>query len=118
MKRILPLLLCLFVCPVFAAAPKPLLFTDVDLIDGTGSAAQRDMTIELDGRRITAVYPSGSRPTPKHAQVQDLTGKYVIPGLIDAHVHITRRRTRRCALQGLPARVVAGWRDRDPRHGR
>lgn len=89
MKRILPLLLCLFVCPVFAAAPKPLLLTHVDLIDGTGSAAQRDMTIELDGRLITAVYPSGSRPIPKHAQVQDLTGKYVIPGLIDAHVHIT-----------------------------
>src|SRR5690348_8435176 len=47
------------------------------------------MTIAIDGERITAVYPSGSRPAPKDAQVRDLGGKYVIPGLIDAHVHIT-----------------------------
>jgi imidazolonepropionase-like amidohydrolase len=89
MKRILPLLLCLFAWPAFAIAPKPLLLTHVNLVDGTGSAVQHNMTIELDGRHITAVYASDSRPVPKRAQVQDLVDKYVIPGLIDAHVHIT-----------------------------
>ena len=89
MKRILPLLLCLLTLPALAAAPKPLLLTHVGLIDGTGSAVQRDMTVAIEDKRITAVYPSGSRPAPKDAQVRDLNGKYVIPGLTDAHVHIT-----------------------------
>lgn len=89
MKRILPLLLCLFASPALATAPKPLLLTHVGLIDGTGSPAQRDMTIVIEGKRIAAVYPDGSQPAPKDAEVRDLNGKYVIPGLIDAHVHIT-----------------------------
>ncbi|HJR10512.1 MAG TPA: amidohydrolase family protein [Rhodanobacteraceae bacterium] len=89
MKRILPLLLCLFALPALAAAPKPLLLTHVGLIDGTGAAVQRDMTIEIEDKRIAAVYPGGSRSAPKGADVRDLGGKYVIPGLIDAHVHIT-----------------------------
>jgi imidazolonepropionase-like amidohydrolase len=89
MKRIVFLLLCLLASPALAAVPKPLLLTHVGLIDGTGSAVQHDMTLEIDGKRIAAVYESGSRPTPKDAEVRDLSGKYVIPGLIDAHVHIT-----------------------------
>lgn len=89
MKRILPLLLCLFAWPALAAAPKPLLLTHVGLIDGTGSPVQRDMTIMIEGRHITAVYPDGNQPAPKDAEVRDLAGRYVIPGLIDAHVHIT-----------------------------
>jgi imidazolonepropionase-like amidohydrolase len=88
MKRILPLLLCLFAWPALAA-PQPLLLTHVGLIDGTGSPVQRDMTVEIEGKQVAAVYPSGSRPVPKDADVRDLSGKYVIPGLIDAHVHIT-----------------------------
>jgi imidazolonepropionase-like amidohydrolase len=47
------------------------------------------MTIEIDGKRIAAVYPSDSRPLPKDAELRDLSGKFVMPGLIDAHVHIT-----------------------------
>jgi imidazolonepropionase-like amidohydrolase len=89
MKRILPLLLCLFAWPALAAAPKPLLLTHVGLIDGSGSPVKRDMTIAIDGQQITAVYPGDSLPAPKDAEVRDLSGKYVIPGLIDAHVHIT-----------------------------
>ncbi|HKZ09773.1 MAG TPA: hypothetical protein VJL61_03590 [Rhodanobacteraceae bacterium] len=89
MKCILPLLLCLFATPALAAAPKPLLLAHAGLIDGTGLPVQRDMTIVIEGKRIVAVYPDGSQPVPKDAEVRDLSRKYVIPGLIDAHVHIT-----------------------------
>ncbi|HET7561113.1 MAG TPA: amidohydrolase family protein [Rhodanobacteraceae bacterium] len=89
MKRVLALLLCLLAASAFAAKPAPLLLTHVGLIDGSGSPVQRDMTIAIEGKRITAVYPSGSQPPPKGAEVRDLAGKFVIPGLIDAHVHIT-----------------------------
>ena len=80
---------CLLALPAFAAAPKPLLLTHVGLIDGTGSPLQKDMTIAISGDRITDVYPAGSKPGPKNAQVRDLGGRTVIPGLIDAHVHLT-----------------------------
>ena len=89
MRHMLPLLLCLLALPALAVSPRPLLLTHVGLIDGTGSPVQRDMTIEIQGERISAVYPTGSRPLPHGADVRDLGGKYVIPGLIDAHVHIT-----------------------------
>lgn len=89
MKRLALLLLsCLLALPAFASEPKPLLLTHVGLIDGTGAPLQKDMTIAIEGDRIADVYPAGSKPDPKDAQVRDLGGRYVIPGLIDAHVHI------------------------------
>jgi hypothetical protein len=89
MKRLALLLLsCLLALPAFASEPKPLLLTHVGLIDGTGAPLQKDMTIAIEGNRIADVYPAGSKPDPKDAQVRDLGGRYVIPGLIDAHVHI------------------------------
>lgn len=87
--KALALLLCFLAAPALAAAPKPLLLTHVGLIDGSGAPLQRDMTVAIEGDRITDVYPSGGKPVPKDAQVRDLGGHYVIPGLIDAHVHIT-----------------------------
>jgi imidazolonepropionase-like amidohydrolase len=88
MKILTPLALFLLAIatPVDAS---PLLLTHATVIDGTGSAAQPDTTIVIDDKRIQAIYPTDSRPSPKDAHVEDLTGRYVIPGLIDAHVHIT-----------------------------
>ena len=71
------------------AGASPLLLTHATVIDGTGAPARTDTTIDIDGNRIQALYPSGSQPAPQNAKVEDLRGRYVIPGLIDAHVHIT-----------------------------
>ncbi len=64
--------------------------TNVTLIDGTGADLQPGTTILLEGDRIAAVYATGSQPTPAEAIVLDLDGKTVIPGLIDAHIHLLR----------------------------
>jgi len=64
-------------------------FTHAVVIDGTGSPPLTDTTILVQGDRVTAVYPTGSRAVPAGARVEDLTGKWIIPGLIDAHVHIS-----------------------------
>lgn len=71
------------------AAEPALLLAHVAIIDGTGTPAQPNMTILVEGGRIAAIYPDGSQPAPKGAKVEDLSGRYVIPGLIDAHVHLT-----------------------------
>jgi imidazolonepropionase-like amidohydrolase len=88
LKRALLLALCLLPASAFSAQP-PLLLTHVTLIDGSGAAAREGMSIATSDGRIAAVYPDGSRAPPKSAQLKDLSGRYVIPGLIDAHVHLT-----------------------------
>jgi imidazolonepropionase-like amidohydrolase len=46
-------------------------------------------TVILDGNHILAVWPAGRRDWPADARVIDVTGKTVLPGLIDLHVHLT-----------------------------
>ena len=68
-----------------------------------------------DGERIAAIFPSGSRPVPAGATVYDLAGRYLIPGLIDTHVHVatdpsgedTRARTERRLRGALRGGVTA-----------
>lgn len=58
------------------------------VFDGTGRAA-RPATVVITGKRIVAILPPGSRAWPADARVIDATGQTVMPGLIDAHVHLT-----------------------------
>ena len=61
--------------------------THVKLIDGLGTPALEDQTILIEDDRITAVGPSGTVRVPAGAEVLDLTGHTVIPGLIGLHNH-------------------------------
>ena len=88
MQRMVLLVLSMLATPVLATEPY-LLLTHATVIDGTGAPAQANMTIEIRGERIAGIYPDGSVPAPEGARVEDLSGRYVIPGLIDAHVHLT-----------------------------
>ena len=58
------------------------------LFDGTGKAA-RPATIVVQGKTITAILKPGEQNWPKDAIVYDVSGKTVMPGLIDLHTHIT-----------------------------
>jgi len=58
------------------------------LFDGTGKAA-RPATIVVQGKTITAILKPGERNWPADAVVYDVTGKTVMPGLIDLHAHLT-----------------------------
>jgi hypothetical protein len=66
-----------------------LAITHVTLIDATGSAPQPDMTVLVADHRIAATGPAKSTSIPRNAQVLDATGKFLIPGLADMHVHLT-----------------------------
>jgi imidazolonepropionase-like amidohydrolase len=68
-------------------APRPLVFTHVTVLDMTGAPAQHDRTVVITGERITGIGQSAGVRTPPGAQVVDATGKFLIPGLWDMHVH-------------------------------
>jgi imidazolonepropionase-like amidohydrolase len=58
------------------------------LIDGTGRAPVADQSLVMVDGRITWVGPAARVPVSKTATSEDLHGKYVMPGIIDAHVHL------------------------------
>ncbi|HEV7432952.1 MAG TPA: amidohydrolase family protein [Steroidobacteraceae bacterium] len=72
------------------AASAPLAFTHVAIVHPereSGKAVDPDQTVLIRGDRIEKLGPSAATPVPAGAQVIDGTGKWLIPGLIDAHVH-------------------------------
>jgi imidazolonepropionase-like amidohydrolase len=58
----------------------------VTLIDGI-HAPQSDMTVAIEGERISAVTPSAVAQAVKGRRI-DGRGKYLIPGLMDVHIHL------------------------------
>lgn len=60
----------------------------VTVIDGTGAAPLPDATVVIRSRHIESITPARRVRIPAGAVVIDGVGKYLIPGLIDTHVHI------------------------------
>jgi imidazolonepropionase-like amidohydrolase len=71
-----------------AQGPAPTTFAvrNVTLIDGTGASAAPGTTIVVSNGRVTAVGRDAA--VPAGARVVDGTGKFVIPGLWDMHLHL------------------------------
>ncbi|MEP7339768.1 MAG: amidohydrolase family protein [Acidobacteriota bacterium] len=70
-------------------AARPLAISHVNLIDATGKPAQADMTVVIVGDRIQAIGKTGKVKIPADAEVVDASGKFLIPGLWDSHIHLT-----------------------------
>jgi imidazolonepropionase-like amidohydrolase len=86
-----------------------LALTNVTLIDGTGAPPRPGMTVLLHGDSIGAVFPVDDAPIPASAQVLDLSGRYLIPGLINTHVHLPMMGwTRDSVATGLERMLHAG----------
>jgi imidazolonepropionase-like amidohydrolase len=63
-----------------------------DVVDGLGNPPQRGFDVHIDGNRISEVRPAGQYGRvigENEPLVIDATGKTVMPGLIDAHCHMT-----------------------------
>jgi imidazolonepropionase-like amidohydrolase len=84
---VLILLLAIIWSPADAAQDHALALTHVTVIDATGAPPQPDMTVIVAGQKITQLGKSSSTPVPKSAITVDATGKFLIPGLWDMHVH-------------------------------
>ena len=62
--------------------------THVRVIDGTGAAAKENQTILISKERIQSIGDAANVTVPKDAQVLDLKGYSVIPGLVGMHDHM------------------------------
>src|SRR5438046_2941512 len=95
--RLLRILLCSFAVAQ-NLSPEVKEFVKVDapivvlqhirVIDGTGSPAREDQTIVLASRKIESVANAASASVPHDAQVLDLHGYSVLPGLVGMHDHM------------------------------
>lgn len=93
LRRGLTGLLALLACSTAAVAASPpaddaTLYADATVIDGTGAPARPHHDILVRGERIVAVAPAGTIDGSNGARRVDLGGRFVIPGLIDTHVHL------------------------------
>jgi imidazolonepropionase-like amidohydrolase len=62
--------------------------THVRVIDGTGAPARADQTIVIRDGRIVSIAAAATGQVPAGAQVIDLAGKSVVPGLVMVHEHL------------------------------
>ena len=62
--------------------------TGATLIDGTGAAPVPDAAVVIDGDRVIAAGPRAATAWPANAEIVDVAGRTLIPGLIDAHDHM------------------------------
>lgn len=69
------------------AADNVLILKHATVIDATGSAPKKNMTVVLTNDRIAAIAAKVDQRRYTYAEVVDATGKFLIPGLWDMHVH-------------------------------
>jgi imidazolonepropionase-like amidohydrolase len=82
------------------------------IIDGSGSEPRADMVIVVHGNRIESIEPKAGFKLPKTALAVDVSGKWIIPGLIDAHAHVaTWALTRYLAYGVTTVRDLHGTQD-------
>src|SRR5262245_32354666 len=85
--------LCLMLLGVSAvlsasdSMPKPLVLKGGTVFDPISGKLQPDRTIVVDGSKIQSVGGPETK-LPSDARVIDCRKKFIIPGLIDAHVHL------------------------------
>ena len=83
---VLAALAILAVTSSLGAQAKVLAIRGVTLVDGTGRAPVAGVTVVIEGNRIRDV--GTTVQAPAGATVIDGSGKFLIPGLIDAHIHL------------------------------
>lgn len=57
------------------------------VIDGTGAPARPDTTVVVRGDRIESLGPRATTVLPEDAERRGVSGRWILPGLLDAHAH-------------------------------
>lgn len=72
-----------------AQTSRTLVISDVTVISPRHNRVEAHENVVIEGERISAVVPASSR-VPKEARIVRGEGRFLIPGLWDAHVHLTK----------------------------
>src|SRR5581483_5989085 len=83
--------------------PISLAIRNVTLIDGTGANPLPGATVLLAGERIAAVGPGTRVEAPEGVETLDGTGRWLLPGLVDLHVHVNN-----CGSEAFPLWLANG----------
>jgi imidazolonepropionase-like amidohydrolase len=91
------------------APPTTVAIRNVTVIPATGAAPIAGATVIISGDRISALGPVARIDIPKYARIVDGAGKFLMPGLIEMHSHVSK--TRASALGLFVANGVTTVRD-------
>jgi len=78
----------LLLAPTLGQPPARLALVGGTLIDGTGAPPLTNSVVLIEGERITAVGRRGEVAIPEGTERAQLDGRFLLPGLIDGHVHL------------------------------
>jgi imidazolonepropionase-like amidohydrolase len=93
-----------------ASPAPPLAIVHVTVVDTTGGPSLPGRTVLVRDGKVTAVAPDAEAPPiPEGATVVDGSGKYLIPGLWDMHVHLTRESALKLNLANGVTGVRVMW---------
>jgi imidazolonepropionase-like amidohydrolase len=109
---LMAVLTIIYFLPVIAQrrpSPKVVVLAHVTVVDLSSGQLRQNQFIVIEGERIVAVGGSDAVVVPSGARVINALGKYVIPGLWDAHVHLSYLGA--CALPVFVANGVTSVRD-------
>lgn len=70
-------------------APERVALVGATVLDGTGAPPVPDATILIEGDSIVAVGPRAKVRVPADAKVIDVAGRWILPGFVDLHMHLT-----------------------------
>ena len=70
--------------------PPPRALVGATLVDGTGRPPVPNAVVLLRDGRIECAGPRSACPVPEGVGVTDLSGQWITPGLVDAHVHFSQ----------------------------
>ena len=90
------------------AVAQDLDLVNATLVDGTGAGPQPGVTVSIRGGKVSAISPRAPDGAEGIRRI-DLKGRYLLPGLIDAHAHIESPAAAQRALQsGVTTARVPG----------
>jgi imidazolonepropionase-like amidohydrolase len=92
--------------------PTGLALVGATLVDGSGGPPRQDAVVVVRGGRIESVGAAAGFEVPDRTTAVDVRGKWIIPGLIDAHAHVAPWALTRYLAWGVTAvRDVHGAQD-------
>jgi imidazolonepropionase-like amidohydrolase len=95
----LALTLALLVGNAFpASAQEPVALIHANVVNVRDGTVRENATVLLRDGLIASIEPAGA-PVPAGTRIFDLRGRHLIPGLVDAHVHVANSRSLATALE-------------------